>query len=56
LKPFLVDQEKRLANLTIKRKSFLLPKVIGGYGRPRSKGSLIHGGGDMWEFNTDGDG
>jgi hypothetical protein len=28
LKPFLVDQEKGLADLTVKRKSFLLPKVI----------------------------
>ena len=56
MKPFLVDQEKGLADLTVKRKSFLLPKVIRGYGRPRSEGSLIHGGGDMWEFNTDGDG
>ena len=56
MKPFLVDQEKGLANLTVKRKSFLLPKVIGGYGRPRSEGSLIHSGGDMWAFNTDGDG
>jgi hypothetical protein len=55
LKPFLVDQEKGLANLTIKRKSSLLPKVIGGYGRPRLEGSLIHSGGDMWAFNTDGD-
>ena len=49
-----MDQEKGLADLTVKRKSFLLPKVIGGYDRPRSDGSLIHSGGDMWAFNTDG--
>ena len=51
-----MDQEKGLANLTVKRKSFILPKVIGGYGRPRSEVSLIHIGGDMWAFNTRGDG
>uniref|UniRef100_A0A2N9F7Y2 Uncharacterized protein n=1 Tax=Fagus sylvatica TaxID=28930 RepID=A0A2N9F7Y2_FAGSY len=49
-------RKKGLADLTVKRKSFLLPKVIRGYGRPRSEGSLIHGGGDIWEFNTAGDG
>ena len=49
-----MDQEKGLANLTVKRKSFLLPKVIGGYGRPQLEGSLIHSGGDMWAFNIDG--
>jgi hypothetical protein len=27
LKPFSVDQEKGLTDLTVKRKSFLLPKV-----------------------------
>ena len=56
MKPFLVDQDKGLANLIVKRKSFLLPNVIGGYGRPWSEGSLIHSGGDMWAFNIDGDG
>ena len=49
-----MDQEKGLANLTVRRKSFLLPKVIGGYDRPQLEGSLIHSGRDMWAFNTDG--
>ena len=47
-----MDQEKGLADLIVKRKSFLLPTVIGGYGKPQSEGSLIHSGGDMWAFNT----
>ena len=50
-----MDQEKGLANLTVKRKSFLLPKVIGDYDKHRLEGSLIQSGGDMWAFNIDGD-